>query len=405
MLRRIVKFQEVLNMKITLKVIYFSLGLCAGFFILAACTPTASQQGGEDNLTGQGWNLSLLMDKELVTGSSITALFTSAGKVGGSSGCNQYSGAYKTSGSKIEITSPLASTMMACAQALMDQESAYLKALGEIQTFNVTGDTLILSGADNKRLLVFKAQSQDLAGTSWEVIGYNNGKQAVTSVLAGTTLTAEFGKNGSLSGNSGCNTYNGTYTVTGDQIKIGPLATTRMACPQEIMDQETQYLAALQTAATYRVEGTGLDLRTQEGALAVDFQVKPSASTVPTQENVNSIQDIIWQWVSVTNKTTGETTTVPDPENYTITFHVDGTLDGKADCNNFTGTYSQENGFTITLGASTMAFCGEASLDQQYLTLLGSVVAGGPDGAGGLALENAGGEQRMLFKNGGAVTQ
>jgi hypothetical protein len=28
-------------------------------------------------------------------------------------------------------------------------------------------------------------------------------------------------------------------------------------------------------------------------------------------------------------------------------------------------------------------------------------VAGGPDGAGGLALENAGGEQRMLFQNGG----
>jgi hypothetical protein len=53
----------------------------------------------------------------------------------------------------------------------------------------------------------------------------------------------------------------------------------------------------------------------------------------------------------------------------------------RADCNNFTGAYSQENGFSITLGASKMAFCGEESLDQQYLTLLGSVVAGGPDGA------------------------
>jgi heat shock protein HslJ len=164
------------------------------------------------------------------------------------------------------------------------------------------------------------------------------------------------------------------------------------------MDQETQYLAALQSAATYRIEGTGMELRTKDGALAADFQVKPEASA-------NPIQDIIWQWVSVSNKTTGETTTVPDPENYTITFHVDGTLDGKADCNNFAGTYTQDNGLIIKLGPSTMAFCGEASLDQQYLTLLGSVVAGGPDGAGGLALENAGGEQRMLFKNGGAATQ
>ena len=38
-----------------------------------------------------------------------------------------------------------------------------------------------------------------------------------------------------------------------------------------------------------------------------------------------------------------------------------------------------------------MAFCGEASLDQQYLTLLGSVAAGG--------------EQRMLLQNGGAATK
>jgi hypothetical protein len=30
-------------------------------------------------------------------------------------------------------------------------------------------------------------------------------------------------------------------------------------------------------------------------------------------------------------------------------------------------------------------------------------VAGGPDGAGGLALETAAGEKRMEFKNGGAA--
>lgn len=112
----------------------------------------------------------------------------------------------------------------------------------------------------------------------------------------------------------------------------------------------------------------------------------------------DSIQGVLWQWVSVTNQPTGAVTTVPDPENYTITFNSDGTLNGKADCNNFNGTYSQENGFIITLGASTKAYCGDDSLDQQYLSLLGGVVAGGPTGDGNLALENAGGEQRMLFQ-------
>jgi heat shock protein HslJ len=145
--------------------------------------------------------------------------------------------------------------------------------------------------------------------------------------------------------------------------------------------------------------------RTQRASwlVALGLMLMAAAACVPlvTPTPSSSIIGIVWQWTSVTNQTTKETTAVANPENYTITFNADGTLEGKADCNSFTGTYSQQNGFSVTLGASTMAFCGEASLDQQYLHLLGSVVAGGPDGAGNLALETAGGEQRMLFANGG----
>ncbi|MCO5190412.1 MAG: META domain-containing protein [Anaerolineae bacterium] len=117
----------------------------------------------------------------------------------------------------------------------------------------------------------------------------------------------------------------------------------------------------------------------------------------------NAITDINWQWTSVTERSSGNETTVPDPSIYTIVFHTDGSVTGQADCNNFSGTYSQDNGLVITLGPSTMAFCGEASLDQVYVGLLGSIVAGGPDGSGGLALETAGGAERMSFQNGGAA--
>jgi heat shock protein HslJ len=44
-----------------------------------------------------------------------------------------------------------------------------------------------------------------------------------------------------------------------------------MACEQAVMDQEQQYLAALQSAATYRIDGSKLELRTADGALAADF--------------------------------------------------------------------------------------------------------------------------------------
>jgi heat shock protein HslJ len=122
--------------------------------------------------------------------------------------------------------------------------------------------------------------------------------------------------------------------------------------------------------------------------------------TVPPQTN-NPMQGIIWQWVSVTDQATSQTTTVSNPQQYTIVFTADGYVNGTADCNSYTGTYSQNNGLTITVTTMTRAACPEGSLEQQYLQLLGNIAAGGPDGSGKLALETAGGAQRMLFQNGG----
>ena len=94
----------------------------------------------------------------------------------------------------------------------------------------------------------------------------------------------------------------------------------------------------------------------------------PVASPTPAAATpASTITNILWQWTSVSNRTTGTTTKVPKPQDYTITFRDDGTLNGQADCNTFTGTYSQADGFSITLGAVTTAACGDGSLDQQYL--------------------------------------
>jgi heat shock protein HslJ len=256
--------------------IIFSLSICAGMLILAACTSLASQPGGGGDLTGKVWALTELKGMPPVAGAGISAEFSSDGNVSGSAGCNRYSGTYTVSGNSITISSSMATTMMMCDESVMEQETAYLKALAEAKTYAVNGDQLTLTDADKTSLAIYKAQSQDLSGTSWEVTGYNNGKQAVVGMLEGTTLTADFGKDGNLSGNAGCNTYSGTYKVDGDQITIGPLASTMMACdqPAGVMEQETQYLSALQSAATYQIEGKLLQLRTKEDALAAIFNRK-----------------------------------------------------------------------------------------------------------------------------------
>jgi heat shock protein HslJ len=237
--------------------------------VFTACASSSGQAG----LTGKVWVVTALSGKPPVPTTAITAHFNADGSLSESAGCNVYNGKYTVSGDQIKISAPLATTMKACPDPVMAQESAYLKALGDAKTYKLQGDQLSLIDGNNTELVVYKVQSQDLSGTAWDVIGYNNGKQAVTSVLAGTTLTANFGKDGNLTGNAGCNDYNGPYKTTGDTIKIGPLGATRKACadPAGIMDQEAQFMAALDSAATYEVEGTKLQLRTKDGALAVDL--------------------------------------------------------------------------------------------------------------------------------------
>jgi heat shock protein HslJ len=116
----------------------------------------------------------------------------------------------------------------------------------------------------------------DLAGTSWEATGYDDGSQTLTDVVPGSTLTANFGEDGNLTGNGGCNDYNGPYKVTSNQIGIGPLSSTKKACgePAGVMEQEAQYMAALENAETFIVDGNTLELREVDGTVMAKFTKK-----------------------------------------------------------------------------------------------------------------------------------
>ncbi len=86
------------------------------------------------------------------------------------------------------------------------------------------------------------------------------------------------------------------------------------------------------------------------------------------------IIDVTWKWASLSETEPAALSVTPDPENYILTLKTDGILSIKADCNMVMGTYELDgSAITIELGPSTMAFCGEQSLDVQYLQLLSNV--------------------------------
>ena len=54
--------------------------------------------------------------------------------------------------------------------------------------------------------------------------------------------------------------------------------------PEGVMDQEAQYLAALETAATYTISADRLELRTADGALAVSYVAAGEATAAAPAE-------------------------------------------------------------------------------------------------------------------------
>ncbi len=88
--------------------------------------------------------------------------------------------------------------------------------------------------------------------------------------ITGSEITIEFtpgigSEDSVVTGTAGCNTYQGVYTETTraigtNVIKFGPLATTRKMCDQALMEQEGLFLAALEAATSYKIEGFALTI-------------------------------------------------------------------------------------------------------------------------------------------------
>jgi heat shock protein HslJ len=241
----------------------------AATLLVSACT-TMTGAADAPSLDGTAWVLSALGGQAVAPETSVTMQFEN-GVVTGSDGCNRYRKSFATRGTSIELGPRGASTMMACPPPVMKQADAFTSALARAKSYRVAGERLELLAADGTVLATFAAQSQNLAGTSWKVTSFNNGRQAVVSTINGTELSMQFSADGRIAGSAGCNRYSASYKQEGRKLALGPAAATRMACPKPdgVMEQEQQFLKALGTVATARLEGNKLELRTADDALAM----------------------------------------------------------------------------------------------------------------------------------------
>lgn len=251
----------------------------AAFWTAGCGSPSEAEPGGR--LEGVTWRLASLQREagslEPVPDDVLVDARFEEGRVGGTSGCNSYSGPYTLSGSDLSF-GDLASTAMACEARVMDVEEAYLGSLRKVAGWAVDGATLSLRDGAGNVLLTYEPQEEPpLTETDWQLTSYNNGKGAVVSADPAYPITARFGEDGLLRGSGGCNEYRAGYRFQGSaergSISIEPVAATKMACPAQ--EQEQAYFAALPRSERYTILRGTLELRTADGAALALFQALP----------------------------------------------------------------------------------------------------------------------------------
>ena len=227
-----------------MKLLKYSFLLLLAVVSFQSCK-TAKQNLKSSDLTGK-WILKSLdgqSTETLFPGKKPTLeLNLTNSTVFGNAGCNNYSGAF-TYIDNVFSTSKVAVTLMACLDGT--NESLFLKALGDPMNLSVKNGELSLL-KDNKVVMAFeKAKpitAADLTGV-WTL-----------TVLQGATANVDFKnriptmifnfENGKVSGNTGCNSYNGKVELTDNRLSIGSLATTRRACVDG-MEGEKKFVSAI----------------------------------------------------------------------------------------------------------------------------------------------------------------
>ncbi|HEX6867704.1 MAG TPA: META domain-containing protein, partial [Candidatus Limnocylindrales bacterium] len=220
-------------------------------------------------LEGTSWHLA--RGVEIPDGVTITARFA-GGTLSGQSGVNRYRADYELDGDRLRL-GPAASTMMAGPEPAMAAEQGFLTLLGAVAGWQLADDGgLTLTDADGAAVLWFAAAptvAETLTGR-WEVRSVHR-RDALASPTIGSEPYLEFGSDGSVSGSAGINRLHGKARLDGDRLHLGPLQTTRMAGSPELMDEEHEFLAALERVAIARIEGDRLELTDADGQVEVSL--------------------------------------------------------------------------------------------------------------------------------------
>lgn len=193
-------------------------------------------------------------------------------------------------------------------------------------------------------------------------------KKMILTQMNGKKITEENiyftfnSKDQSVSGKSGCNRFNSTYKLSGDDLKINSGISTMMACDEKSMQLEREFHNTMEQVAKISESGNIIQFKDSKGKVLIE-------TTIPTTQDIWSFIDGK-EWKLFMLENVGM-----DYGNANITFNVkENKVTGNAGCNNFFGEFIT-TGDQITFKGlgSTKKMCADEEVmknEAKFLKLL-----------------------------------
>ncbi len=252
-------------------------------------------------------------------------------KLTGNTGCSPLSAQAALKGSALVVRGVQAGGSERCTDAALSLREDYLRLLNATTRYDLSGDTLILSGGAGRLTFtrtggaMTQTPTDSLNGT-WQMrvtpgpAGPERGQAALRFTFNGSKVT--------VAGLTGCNTVTASGALVGPQIVLGPVMSTRRMCPGTAGVAENRILSLLRAPLTIERQGAALVLRGQSGQLTLTRAPVPATpgSVLPDPAATYTLTRLNGQ---------------PAPQTLrpvTLTFR-DGRLGGSDGCNSVGGAY------------------------------------------------------------------
>lgn len=196
------------------------------------------------------------------------------GRMEGFGGCSRFAARYREDsvGSRFIVIGRIEIDRRLCDPAFRSAETRMIDVLQSVSSYSITGDAMSMSGsggtlkfraAEAAMPAAASAASGSLVGTRWKGVVASGVEEAATPYL-------EFAES-RVAGFTGCNMLSGAWRLEGNEVRVGPLVTTKRGCPGAGGEMEKRMLGIVNERARIAREGSRL-VATAPGGERLEFE-------------------------------------------------------------------------------------------------------------------------------------